>query len=448
MTDCIPNATGESRIEQTPATGSPDKRLAKYEALTVFFRIRLQFDRRVFVNRIFFLQNPIMYYAWGSKTAISRLLGRDHPAEQPQAELWMGAHPKAPSTVRWEGRDVSLAELIADHPIQLLGAGTVERFGARLPYLFKVLAAAAPLSIQAHPNREQASLGFERENAAGIPLDAPHRNYRDDNHKPECICAVTHFWALNGFRRIDDMLGYFQRLEPSCLDDELTMLKGGNLKGFFESIMTLTPDCKRRVTSEIRDLAGSEEADDPVFRWITSLSRAYPGDIGILAPILLNLVCLQPGEAMYLSAGELHAYLEGTGIELMANSDNVLRGGLTPKHVDLPELLKVLTFDPRRLEILHPVPVGESESRYPCPVEEFVLSVIEVAEGRPHHSRQDRSVEILLCTAGSVTVVEDEDRQTAVKKGVSFLVPASAPAYRIVGTGTLYKAAVPLSYLN
>jgi len=396
------------------------------------------------MDRILRLKNPILDYAWGSKTAIADLLGQPSPSEGPQAEMWMGAHPKAPSSVFWNGRRVSLAELIDWHPGAVLGDGVVEKFGPRMPYLFKVLAAAAPLSIQAHPNRVQARQGFERENAAGIALDAPHRNYRDENHKPECLCALTPFWGLCGFRQIEDILDYFARLGVSGLDDELALLRCGDLKGFFEAAMRLEDDRRRRVTAEVRDLARSLEADDPVFRWIVSLHRSYPDDIGILAPILLNLVCLKPGQAMFLDSGQLHAYLEGTGIELMASSDNVLRGGLTPKHVDVSELMRVLRFEQGSVAVLAAQPDRERERRYPCAAEEFALSVIEVAERCPHRSQTDRSVEILLCTAGRLRAVEAAGRQTLLGKGAAVLVPAAVEAYRIEGSGTLYKASVPI----
>ncbi|MGD8366954.1 MAG: mannose-6-phosphate isomerase, class I [Desulfobacterales bacterium] len=395
------------------------------------------------MNRIATLKNPILDYSWGSRSAIADLLGQPSPSDGPQAELWMGAHPKAPSTLLWENRSIALPELISRYPTEILGPDATRRFNGRLPYLFKVLAAAQPLSIQAHPDRNQAARGFERENVMGIPLDAPHRNYRDGNHKPECICALTPFWGLNGFRRIDDMIEYFRRLDVSCLESELALLQSGNIKGFFESLMTMDELRKRRVTAEVGDLARTAEADDPVFRWINSLARVHPNDIGILAPILLNLVCLRPGQAMFLGSGELHAYLEGTGVELMANSDNVLRGGLTPKHIDVPELLRVVNFEQRRIDVLEPEPVGPSERRYACRAEEFVLSVIDVTEKIPHQSRKKRSVEILLCTSGRLRVT-DAGQQLEVEKGTSFLVPAAAPAYRIEGAGTLYKAAVPI----
>jgi len=395
------------------------------------------------MKRILFLKNPVLDYAWGSKTAIAELLGESSPSVSPQAELWMGAHPKASSTVVWEGKPLALSDLIGRYPDQILGTAAAKRFGGRLPYLFKVLAAAEPLSIQAHPNRNQARQGFERENRMGIALDAPERNYRDDNHKPECLCALTRFWGLNGFRDIEDMLDYFARLEVSSLDEEQALLRRGDLKTFFESLMTMDAARKKRVTAEIGDLARVAEADDPVFRWISSLKRRYPGDIGILAPIFLNLVCLRPGQAMFLEAGELHAYLEGTGIELMASSDNVLRGGLTSKHVDVPELLRVLNFESRQLDILEAEPVGPSERVFPSRAEEFLLSVIDVKDGDTHEGQKDRSAEILLCTAGLLNLHEEGGHQSMVTRGASFLVPAAAPAYRITGNGTLYKASVP-----
>ena len=183
----------------------------------------------------------------------------------------------------------------------------------------------------------------------------------------------------------------------------------------------------------------------PVYDWIVQLARAYPGDVGILSPALLNLVCLDPGQAMYLPAGQLHAYLDGVGIELMANSDNVLRGGLTPKHVDLPELLRVVRFEATQIGLLEPVAMRPGESGYRCPAEEFLLTVIRATDQAPYFSSTARSVEILLCTSGGGALsVAEQTARVPVGKGDSFLVPAGLSAYTIRGDLTVYKAAVPI----
>lgn len=401
------------------------------------------------MKRIAVLENTIQPYAWGSLTAIADLMGCSSPADQPQAELWMGAHPKAPSNVVLDGRTSSLADITAEDPVEMLGQKAADRFGNRIPYLFKVLAAAQPLSIQAHPDKTQAQKGFAAENRRNIPLDAGHRNYRDDNHKPECICALTPFWGLNGFRPIAETVDYLSRCCPNGLKNELGLLcdrsRPDRLKIFFTSLMSLRNETRHKVIDEALNQAQNRIDEDAAFRWVVALHAAYPSDIGVLAPLFLNLVCLEPGQAMFLQAGELHAYLDGLGIELMANSDNVLRGGLTPKHVDLPELLRVLNFDEKKIDILSPVKIREYELVYDTPAEEFRLSVVCLSADRSYLSPKRRSVEILLCTDGEAIMTDAGGKETLqVQKGKSVVVPAAVDRYRIDGQAVLYKAAVPI----
>ena len=399
--------------------------------------------------KISILKNSIQEYAWGSTQAIPDLLGRKNPERKTQAELWMGAHPKAPSRVQHNGQWISLSALIAKNPIDVLGKKVAQDFNNHLPYLFKVLAAAKPLSIQAHPGLHQAREGFQRENAQKIPLDAPNRNYRDDNHKPECICALTRFWALSRFRKISGILAYFTKLNLQQLEAELADFKkrptANGLKRFYTSLMRLDRDHQKRVVAEALGQIRGFESEDAVFKWMLKLAEDYPNDIGALSPILLNLICLEPGQALFLDAGELHAYLEGLGIELMANSDNVLRGGLTPKHVDVPELLRVLKFEGRDVTLLKPGKSIANEFVYPSPAAEFVLSVITLSRGATYQSPKSRSVEILICTRGKATILDlSDETETQLSQGVSAIVPASVERYRIKGQGICYKAAVPL----
>ena len=395
------------------------------------------------------LKNTIQEYAWGSHQAIPNLLGQQNPDNKPQAELWMGAHSKAPSLVEYQGQWVSLLDLINQNPKAILGQETAKKFDNRLPYLFKVLAADRPLSIQAHPNLHQARAGFQKENDQNIPLDAPHRNYRDDNHKPECLCALTPFWALSRFRSISSMLSYLERACPHGLESEIKDLKhqptSKGLKGFYTALMSMDTDRQNQVVAEVLEQALGHASDDPVFEWMLKLGENYPNDIGVLSPILLNLICLETGQAIFLNAGELHAYLEGLGIELMANSDNVLRGGLTPKHVDVPELLQILKFEDQDVMLINPQASIPAESVYSSPAKEFELSVITLKSGMQYRSPLNRSVEILICTQGAATLMDHgSQNKTKLHQGVSALIPAAVESYTISGEGVCYKAAVPI----
>lgn len=401
------------------------------------------------MSGICLLKNTIQEYAWGSCTAIPELLGNDSPASTPQAELWMGAHPKAPSKVKCNGKWQSLLELIDKNPQGILGEKVAQKFKNRLPYLFKVLAAGKPLSIQAHPSLGQAKEGFERENRLGIPLDASNRNYKDDNHKPECICALSAFWALNGFRKIPDMISLMDKICPSGLKKDLNLFRqkadSDGLKHFFQTVMTMDRKSQKRVVDDAVKNAQPVKGDNKAYQWMINLYKEYPSDIGVLSPIILNLICLEPGQALFLPAGTLHAYLDGVGIELMANSDNVLRGGLTPKHVDVKELLNVLNFEERDVNILKMEKINPCEHRYESHAQEFSLSVIAVKTDTGYYSPDKRCVEILLCTDGDAVVVDfAENNSVDIKKGMSILIPAVVEKYSIKGDAVFYKAAVPI----
>jgi mannose-6-phosphate isomerase len=359
----------------------------------------------------------------------------------------MGAHPKAPSFVNYDGHWLSLSELIAEYPQEILGNAVALAFDNKLPYLFKVLAAAKPLSIQAHPSLNQAKEGFARENDQGIAMDAPNRNYKDDNHKPECICALSPFWAMYGFRNIPEILALMGKSCPVALAGELDLLKKrpdpAGLKRFFTGLMTMDSPRKNQLVDEAVQNAQQYSDEDIAFHWMTRLSNEYPSDIGVLAPLLLNLIELKPGEALFLPAAELHAYLEGVGLELMANSDNVLRGGLTPKHIDVPELLKVLSFEPRPVNILKAVKKNKNERIYASEADEFVLSVVSAAAGSPYRSSESRSVEIMLCTQGTAELKDNGTQEIInIKKGDSAIIPAAVTSYSIAGDALIYKAAV------
>ena len=393
------------------------------------------------------LKNQIQPYAWGSTTAISQLLGLPNPAATPQAELWMGAHPKAPSMVATEDGWVPLDELIRRRPDDILGPTVALAFERTLPFLFKVLAAATPLSIQAHPGRRRAREGFERENRVGLPFDAPQRNYRDPYPKPECLCALTSFSAMCGFRAPKTILEHLRMLCGRELKEEIAAFAqrcdAVGLRQLVGVLLTLDPERRRTALDEALSCAAIRQ--DATLAWIPVLAHHYPGDIGALAPSLLNVLRLEPGQALFLPEGALHSYLEGTGIEIMANSDNVIRGGLTPKHIDLSELLNVVDFESHAVERVRTEMRSGVETVYLTPAAEFALSAIDLKGGDHFESRSKRNVEIMLCIHGKADLQEltPGGKRLTIDRGASVLIPAAAPAYRLTGSATLYRATVP-----
>ena len=378
------------------------------------------------------LDNTIRPYAWGSTTAIPELLGVA-PSGEPQAEMWMGAHPGAPSrTARG-----TLVEVIEAYPERELGAAAVAKFGPRLPFLLKILAAGAPLSLQVHPNLAQAKEGYEDEERRGIPVDAGHRNYKDANHKPELICALTEFDGLCGFRDPNQAAELLAGLGVDSLKPYVDLLhahpEDAALREVLTAVLSADPEEMARTVTEAAAACarlGGEYAP------YADIAHHYPGDPGVIAAMLLNYVRLQPGEALFLGAGIPHAYLSGLGVEIMANSDNVLRCGLTPKHVDVPELLRIVRFEAADPGVLRPEASPDGEEVYETPIDEFRLSRYVLPEGGAAHDLTRPTPQILLCTAGSIRAGEHE-----LSPGQSVFVPAGEKA-EVSGTGTVFRATV------
>ncbi len=374
------------------------------------------------------MQSGIQHYAWGSRTEIPRLTGIPNPDGEPVAELWMGDHPRLPSSIRCGGREIDLGDFLENHPSYALGETVAARSGSRLPFLFKLLSAAGGLSIQVHPSRSQAVDGYDREEAAGIPLDAPNRNYKDSNHKPEILLAVTPFWALSGFRDPQAIAEDFRHIEGA--DSLVARLEEGDLEAFYRELMAPagegTSDGARILDGGLeyaRRTPGSR------FSWVIELDRQFPEDMGVLAPLYLNCLHLDPGEAIFLESGLLHAYLQGTGVELMANSDNVLRGGCTVKHVDLPELLRVLRFEatdnPRFPGKREDFP-GAAVTTFAPPVDEFVLEKLELSG---EYSFDKGAVPaILFVLRGRVTCRDTTGDSTADHSGAAAEPAEERPA--------------------
>jgi len=364
------------------------------------------------------LRGAIRTYAWGSRTAIAEFTGRPVPAAHPEAELWLGANPGDPAFLEEPDGEVSLLQAVLADPEGQLGAAARARFGDALPFLLKVLAAEEPLSLQAHPSSEQAAEGYRREERLGIPVNSPVRNYRDSSHKPELLVALQPFEALAGFRPAAHTIELLRALAVSDLDPFIDLLNdqsdADGLRALFTTWITAPqPDVDVLVTAvldgAINYLSSGATEFAAVAKTVLELGERYPGDAGVLAALLLNRITLGPGEGIFLSAGNLHAYLHGVGLEVMANSDNVLRGGLTPKHVDVPELLRVLNFNPTTESQLraqtHPDGLA---SFYDTPTAEFAASMLTLGDDQIGHevdapSRHD-GPQILLCVEGATAV--------------------------------------------
>ncbi|MGW1069480.1 mannose-6-phosphate isomerase, class I [Streptomyces aureus] len=378
------------------------------------------------------LDNTVRPYAWGSTTAIPRLLGVE-PTGEPQAEMWMGAHPGAPSrTARGP-----LNEVIGEDPEKELGRAAVARFGPRLPFLLKLLAAGAPLSLQVHPDLEQAREGYEDEERRGVPVDAPHRNYKDANHKPELICALTEFEGLCGFRAPEEAAALLEALGVDSLKPYADLLRAhpeeAALREVLTAVLSADPEDMARTVAET---TAACERLGGAYTPYAGLAHHYPGDPGVIAAMLLNHVRLQPGEALFLGAGIPHAYLDGLGVEIMANSDNVLRCGLTPKHVDVPELLRVVRFEAADPGVLRPEASPDGEEVYATPIDEFRLSRYVVAEDADPLDLTRATPQILLCTSGAVRADGID-----LTPGTSVFVPAGEKA-EVSGSGTIFRATV------
>jgi mannose-6-phosphate isomerase len=391
------------------------------------------------------LRGALRTYAWGSRTAIAEFTGRPSPTAHPEAELWFGAHPGDPAWLETDAGERSLLETVRTDPEGQLGGVVRNRFGDTLPFLMKVLAADEPLSLQAHPSAEQAAEGFAREDRLGIPVSSPIRNYRDRSHKPELLVALDIFEVLAGFRPAAKSVELMRALAVSDLDPFVNLLAGqpdaDGLRALFTTWITAPqPDLDVLVPAVIDGAINYVRAGEKQFaaeaRTVLELGERYPGDAGVLAALLLNRLTLHPGEGIYLGAGNLHTYLHGVGIEVMANSDNVLRGGLTPKHVDVPELLRVLDFAPATEASLRPRTSKDGmETVYETAAPEFSVSVLGIDGDRLGHEvdapSHHEGPQILLCTEGSA-VLHAKSGVVTLERGAAAWVSADDGPIRLV----------------
>jgi mannose-6-phosphate isomerase len=384
------------------------------------------------------LTNPIRAYAWGSRDVIGALQGRAVPSDGPEAELWIGAHPADPSILDRPEGPVSLLEAIAADPQGTLGPAAAAEFGPRLPFLLKVLAAEQPLSLQAHPDAGQALAGYT----------AGHASYVDPYHKPELLVAVSEFAALCGFRDPKESADLLAALDLPALAPVVASLRAGapdGLRCAVHALLTWPAGDRPAVVDAVASGAGNSLpafAARPHSDLAARLAGQYPGDMGVVVAMLLNHVTLMPGEAIWMPAGNLHTYLYGTGVEIMAASDNVLRGGLTPKRVDVEELLRVLRFEVLADPVVRPMAVVPGVVTWPTPVREFALYRALLDEATPRVEVELGGPREVLCLRGEVRV---DDGVAAVTLGPGQAAFGPATGHRLAGTGygEVYIAALP-----
>lgn len=402
-------------------------------------------------KRIFPLHGKVQHYAWGGNRFIPELLGEKNTDQQPFAEYWMGAHDQVPSLIETEnGVQLGLNTFIRENTVDALGESTARAFG-RLPFLFKVLDVKEMLSIQVHPTREEAIKGFAREEAAGMPAGDPSRNYKDDNHKPEVMVALSDFWLLHGFRKKEAIRHELE--QQAAWHALIRVLEEKGIKGLYETVMNASGEEVDKMLAPLAEQVLPLYKDnllskaDPAF-WAARAIEQYSGgkteklDRGIFSIYFFNLVHLKEGEAIFQGAGIPHAYLEGQNMELMANSDNVLRGGLTPKHIDVAELIRHTSFEEVTPAVMQPTAGEDGSIEYPCPVPDFSMNAVELSTGGKW-SHKSYSAEVVFVQKGQVELVSG-DTVLPLTTGSAAFVMADTP-YELVGTAqaTVFIAGVP-----
>jgi len=378
------------------------------------------------MRKVYKLYNQIKHYEWGSPYILPQFLGIENSRGIPYAEMWMGTNSGAPSKIRVSN----------DKTEDLF------RVSGDIPFLLKVIAVEKPLSIQAHPNKEQAVQGFKREEELKLHLKSPSRNYKDPNHKPEILCALSPFTLMAGFRKPDEIyrsLEEFITVIPQLKEVFSPMfraLKTNMLEVFFRILFyfsRLEIEYITKLVNEVK-ISGTGGITGQQWQLIKDFAVLYPNEIAILSPLYLNYFTLQPGQAVFIPAGILHSYISGFGVELMANSDNVLRCGLTPKYVDIPELMSILTFT----SFMPPVVTPDSSSWfcYQTPCDEFLLALMRADGGEEFFPEEEPAV----CVVTEGELLTDGLK---FKKGESFFVPKDAQSLSFSGNYSLFAAVTP-----
>lgn len=394
------------------------------------------------------LTNPWLRYAWGSVDLLPALL-HQRPDGRPVAEIWMGAHAALPSSIMVQDRQIALDEFVEGSPDEALGSDVARRVGAQLPFMVKFLAAGQPLSLQVHPTRAQAEEGYLREDAAGIPVNDPTRNYRDREHKPEMLYALSAFDMMCGFRPVEVIRELLTGLRVPELDPIVAQLEAGDpqeaLRSALTSLLTAEPAVQQRVTAAVVGSSLARRDERPEYRLVVELAESFPNDVGIVASLFLNVLRVAPGESVFIGAGMIHSYIRGLGLELMATSDNVLRAGLTAKHVDAPELLRLVSFASGEPENLRPTPSGGAAVFTP-PVTDFALWTYlptpDEVGTRVTLVPPASGARIAVCCAGHCTLTCG-DQRLVLQPGESAFIPDSDGVIEMTATGTVAVAYAP-----
>ena len=398
------------------------------------------------IGKAFNLKGKVQHYAWGGFDYIPQLIGFNNAEHKPCAEYWMGAHPSASSIINDGENSVSLNEYITNNPVEAINKQVFDCFG-ELPYLFKILDVKDMLSIQVHPTKKEAEKGFDLEEAAGIPITAPNRNYKDRNHKPEVMVALSEFWLLHGFKSETALEKTLEDIKE--FNVLIGLFRQQGYKGLYQFVMEMDQSnidtlLSSLVERELRKKANNELTKADAGWWVCKLFEEGQEikniDKGIFSIYFFNIVKANPGEAVFQGAGIPHAYLDGQNVELMANSDNVLRGGLTPKHIDVPELMKHTLFEPVIPNVMLGTDIGNNEVHYPCPVPDFGIKKITL-NGDKHQS-QASSLEIIIAIEGGAVL--NGSRNLVIKQGEAVAIfPGENYTIESSGRCILYKAFVP-----
>ncbi|MFY8005480.1 MAG: mannose-6-phosphate isomerase, class I [Chitinophagaceae bacterium] len=397
-------------------------------------------------GKTFSLKGKIQNYAWGGYHFIPQLLHIDNKDNKPCAEYWMGAHPSAPSLVSDGQQSVYLDALIQEFPNETITDPVFQKFG-ELPYLYKILDVKDMLSIQVHPTKKEAEKGFDAEEKAGIPINAPHRNYKDKNHKPEVMVALSEFWLLHGFKHAALLEATLEDVHE--FNKLLPLFKREGYKGLYQFVMEMDQEdvdslLLPLIQREKRHLEqGLIDKSHPGW-WVAKLYKDVEKpvniDKGVFSIYFFNIVKANKGEAVFQGAGVPHAYLEGQNVELMANSDNVLRGGLTPKHIDVPELMKHTLFEGVTPNVMKGIQIGKNVTQYPCPVPDFGIHKINIDNNKFYG--ETTSFEIFIAVEGGAVI--NSSGNWVIKQGEAIaMLPGEKYAIEASGNCVLYKAFVP-----
>jgi mannose-6-phosphate isomerase len=402
-------------------------------------------------NKVFRLLGKVQHYSWGGISYLPGLLKMSNPDEKPFAEYWMGAHEQASAEILFQDQNkTSLRQYIRDHPDETIGDKVAKRFG-QLPYLLKLLDVRDMLSIQVHPNKRDAEKEFEFEHRSGIGIQDPKRNYKDENHKPELMLALSEFWLLHGFKKASMMLESLNKIpEFSALSSVFSQT---GYQGLYQLAMEmrqervneiLAPLLARIIPAYQQGKLHKTTADFWAARAALTFNQGNQIDRGIFSIYFFNLLNLHPGEAIFQDAGLPHAYLEGQNIEIMANSDNVLRGGLTSKHIDVKELMKHVRFEETIPDVIHGNQISPHELVYSTPAPDFELSMISLDPGEKYAIRSN-TTEIFLLTAGEMEIIESESNHFICREGQSFICFNHASLnLSALKKSLLCKASVPI----